>query len=636
MVVSTLPDISGDWANLDALAQDLLARAGVAESYLADATTAWQRVGPAYREPTSQDLVYAAMDSLAEPMAQWRTALVSAAGIIQDFAATALALAEELRQLTAEQPRELVEGEDPVAHGKTVDTFNTRADELTAQWNTLQQDTVASLASVSGGTGEGLPMAAHLGSQTLPQVSWASLTSTLDERLGAVTPGALLPSLRGLDTAELTAWAEANPEGAALLAANKLVGPFPLGSPEAALSDVMNGSQSKEGIAAIRAAWLGLTPADQEKLLLLYPAVFGALNGVPFAARAHANTVTVAGYRHTARQDLAALKEPVFVDYSQDRAGAAAWSRDHGVWKAEQARLQTVLKGLDYAVDHGSQVILVSSEGDGRIVTMRGTPSEAVTSTAVLVPGTGADLGTLESYTGRLDAVGGKAHEGKVSFYWQGTDLPDELHHNLTTAYNEEGGPLLAAFDFALDLEVPTESRTTYIGYSAGGSLLGTGEREGLDSTNILYIAPAGTGHNVSSPSDTANPDANRYWIQTRDDMISAAQRGGGGFHGGSFIDGVLGANPATAMDAVRLESGFLDPADPDSLMKGHTEYFRAGSTSAANIAAVIEERPVSLYVEDEWRVVQGYSYRESPIIVRPEDYTDMKLKTVTTESLEK
>ncbi|WP_157075236.1 hypothetical protein [Arthrobacter luteolus] len=633
MVFSTLPDISGDWTHLDALAQDLLLRAGVAEGYLGDATTAWQRVGPAYREPTTQDVVHAAMDSLAEPMAQWRAALVSAAGIIQDFAAAALTLAEELRQLTAEQPRALVEGEDPVAHGKTVDSFNTRAGELTARWNTLQQDTVARLASVSGGTGEGLPMTAHLGSQTLPQVSWASLTSTLDERLGAVTPRALLPSLRGLDAAELKAWAEANPEGAALLAANKLVGPFPFGSPEAALSDVMHDSQSKEGIAAIRAAWLDLSAADQEKLLLLYPAVFGALNGVPFAARAHANTVTVAGYRHTARQDLAALKEPDLSDYGQKPAAQLDWRRDYDEWQTEQARLELLLKGLDYAVDHDSQVILVSTEADGQIVTMHGTPSAAVSRTAVLVPGTGADLGTLGSYEQRLDAVNGLAKPATLSFYWQGTDLPNELHHNLTSSYNEDGGPLLAAFDHALDLEVPTDVRSTYIGYSAGGSLLGTGEREGLTASNILYVAPAGIGHNVSSPADTVSPDANRYWIQTRDDQITVAQAGGGGFHSGSFWSG---GNPNSQMNADRLESGFLDPKDPDSLMKGHSDYFVPGSTSAANMQAVIEGGRVSLYVDEVWHYGFGYSYAESPIEERPEEYANMKLPTVTTESLEK
>ena len=69
MTGSALPDISGNWTNLDAAAEDLRVRAGVAESYLTDAAAAWQRVVPAYREPGTQDLVHTAMDSLPGPMA---------------------------------------------------------------------------------------------------------------------------------------------------------------------------------------------------------------------------------------------------------------------------------------------------------------------------------------------------------------------------------------------------------------------------------------------------------------------------------------------------------------------------------------------------------------------------------------
>ncbi|MCC3296827.1 hypothetical protein [Arthrobacter caoxuetaonis] len=309
------------------------------------------------------------------------------------------------------------------------------------------------------------------------------------------------------------------------------------------------------------------------------------------------------------------------------------FNHDHAEWKTEQERLQRLLKGLDYAFTQGTQVVMVSAEGDGRIVTMQGTPSATATRSAVLVPGTGADLGSLASYLERLDAVEGKPEQQKVSFYWQGTDLPNELHHNLTSSYNENGGPLLAAFDHALDLEVPQDTRSTYIGYSAGGSLLGTAEREGLTASNILYVAPAGTGHQVSSPSDTAGPDSNRYWIQTRDDPISVAQIGGGGFHSGSFWSG---GDPKTQMGAVRLESGFVDPQKPDSLMRGHTDYFAKGSTSAANIQAVIKGGRVSLYVEEVFHYGFGYAYSESPIEERPEDYANMKLQTVTTGSLEK
>ena len=632
MAGAALPDISGNFSDLEAAAEDLRVRAGVAESYLTDAAAAWKRVIPAYQEPATQDLVHTAMDSLAAPMAGWRSALVAAAGIIQDFAAAAGYLRAECRTLEAERPAAAPAEDDPSAQ-RALDEFNSRAGDLTQRWNTLQQETAARLASVSGGTGEGLPIHARAGGPVLPKVDWAALTVTLDDRLGAVTPGQLLESLRGLDKAELKAWTEANPEAAALLAANTPMGPFSPGSPEAAMSAVMNDSLSQAGIAAIRGAWLELPAADQEKLLLLYPAVFGALNGVPFASRAHANTITVAGYRHTVKQELDALKKPLLSNYGHTEAAVILWQRDYEAWEAEHGRLAGELKGLDYLISADAQVVMVSTEGDGRIVTMKGTPSAEVTTSAVLVPGTEAALGSVESYTDRLNAVDGDAGPEKLSFYWQGSDLPDELHHNLTSSYNEEGGPLLAAFDHALDLEVPPDTRSTYIGYSAGGSLLGTGERLGLDATNIVYVATAGTGYEVSSPQDTANPDANRYWIQTRDDPITVAQVAGGGFHSGSFWSG---GDPKTQMGAVRLESGFLDQARTDALMKGHTDYFVERSTSAANIKAVIDGGEVRLYVEEVFHYGFGYSYWESPLEDRPEDYTIRKWPTVSTESLEK
>lgn len=104
MPVSSFPIIDVDWGALDALARDLEVRAGVTESYLTDAATAWQRFGAAYREPATQDQVHTALDSLADPMAQWRTSLAAAAGVIRDFASAGRPLGDESKRLAAEQP----------------------------------------------------------------------------------------------------------------------------------------------------------------------------------------------------------------------------------------------------------------------------------------------------------------------------------------------------------------------------------------------------------------------------------------------------------------------------------------------------------------------------------------------------
>lgn len=654
--IESFPDIDVPWDALEDAATDLGTKSSVTASYLTDAHSAWKRVQGAYRHDETQTIVYTALDDLTDPLAAWSGALGTAGTTLAGFVTTGRTLQRESEALGALLPglrakvRADPDGEEPSTTSELED-FNRRARTLRTAWETAESTAADELDAIATGTGDGMPALAAISAGTMTSGSWAAFTSGLDEDFGPVSPASLLASLRGLSADELRAWADANPEAAAVLADNRPMGPFAPGSPEAVMAEVMGGDASltEEGIDDIRSAWLGLDGAGQEKLLLLYPAVFGNLNGVPMAQRATANIVTVAGYREKIRNrqvdpgpepDINDFTAEAFSEPGNDRSRAysayGAYQEAHRAWEEAKAAYDALARqatGLDYALDHDTQVVMVSLEGDGRIVTMKGTPSPSTATVSTLVPGTGADLGSLEDYTGKLDAIDGTVGEDRVSFYWQGTDLPNEIPDNVTSRYNEDGGPLLAAFDHALDAEVPHDARSTYVGYSAGGSLLGTGEREGLDSTNIVYVAPAGVGHDVGSPSDTANPDANRYWIQTRDDPIAYAQGFGGGYHGPSFWEG---SNPQQQMGAVRLESGFKDPSDPESVIGGHTDYFWDGSTAATNMNGVIEGTSVSRFVDYEHHYGFGYSSTESPLEDSPEDFAYGKLETVSTESLEK
>lgn len=651
------PDIKVPWDALENAATDMKTRATSTQGYAQDAHTAWNRLPGAYKHDETQSTVYAALNDMSTPIEDWKDALATAESAISDFVSIGKKLQRESERLSAQLPLldtmvGLGQGGDNPDLDRQVREFNDRAEKLRSDWSTAQSTAADALDAIKTGTGGSLPLSATLGGPTLPDVSWGTFTAELDEDFGDVNPKALLPSLRGLSTEELRAWADANPEAAELLASNRPDGDFPPGSPEATMAAAMEGDAplTKSGIHDIRGAWLGLTDKNQEKLLLLYPGLFGSLNGVPLANRATANIITVAGYREKVRRHQADPgPEPDVNDFTaqafsrpgNDRVRAysayGAFQEAHRKWEAARAAqdaLDRQIKGFDYAMDHDTQVVMVSLEDGGQIVTMKGQPSSSTTQAATLVPGTSTDLGTLETSMDRLDAIDGDEGPGKVSFYWQGTDLPDKVLDNVSSDYNEQGAPRLAAFDYAVDAEISDKARTTYVSHSAGGSLLGTAEREGLDSSNIVYVAPAGTGHNVGSPQDTQNPDANRYWIQTRDDPIKWSQRLGGGYHGdhvGSVSD------PTGQMGAHRLESGFLDPDDPDSIVKGHSEYFTPGSTSANNMQAIIEGGDVSPYIEDKFRYSTPHSYDNySPLEEHPEEYTHGKLKTVSTESLEK
>lgn len=639
MLTLQLPHIDVPWTDLEDNAADMALRAATAAGYLSDASAAWDRFRGCYRHPGTQDQVHAAVEELKEPMENWQRSLRDAAETISRFTASGRILAgraRELRQVFGQLSQTTeTDGEDE-RQSTAERQLKEEAAALKREWTDLQETTAAALADISYGNGAGLPMGAAPGGQVLPAVAWSTLTGRLDERFGAVDPNKLLPSLAGLDDAELRGWAAANPEAAALLAGMTLTGPFRAGTAEALMQKAMAGGAdlTEDGITGIRDTWMLLSPQDQERLMLLYPGVFGNLNGVPFAQRARANLITVPGLQHTIRAELEQLREPLLDDYTGNGIqGYYTWKARHEEWINLRGPLEQKLRGLDHAVENKVQVVMVSTEGNGRIVTMTGTPSRNTRYMAALIPGSGSNLGELHSYSNRFAAIYGDTSGDKVGFYWQGTGIPqDVVWDNRNSDFNETGAPRLAAFDFAVDLEIPADARTTYVGYSAGGSLLGTAEREGLDSTNIVYVAPAGPGHGVGGVEDTSNPEANRYWFQTRDDvLIGAAQKLGGGGHGRSFLQ----SGTPTVMGVTRLETGFLDHNDPSSLVKGHEEYFAEHSTSARNMKGVIEGTRVSLFVDyvDHWEI--EYSYRESPIESRPEDFAGEKLETVDVQTLE-
>lgn len=164
---------------------------------------------------------------------------------------------------------------------------------------------------------------------------------------------------------------------------------------------------------------------------------------------------------------------------------------------------------------------------------------------------------------------------------------------NMTAEYNEAAAPRLAAFDQAVDLEDDTAVQTT-IAHSAGAPMAGTAERSdhGMTTDKFLYLAPAGTGHGVDSPQDTANPDADRAVIQTREDRIWMSQAFGGGFHADGFWGG---GDPSVLMDAPRLESGYAADSTGESPKRvgdgefgGHSGLWHPDSTSRDNIQAFI------------------------------------------------
>ncbi|QCU77369.1 hypothetical protein E7744_03415 [Citricoccus sp. SGAir0253] len=645
-----VPDVRADWDTLADSAADLRTGSGKAWDALQDAKGSWAGLRTGYRHDGTSERVWAGLDLLERPAEDWAGALSSAQDAIDDFVTTGEPLQRRRETLEDARPRLAADCSSALASGDESEiarvrgdiiAFNDRIADLARAWGSAQDTFVAAVRSISGGTTEGLAVVGAPRVET-GALDWAAMTSGLDTTFGALDPRTLWRDLRGLSGEELRDWLEANPEAARALAENAFPRhPVP-GSAEDVMARAMAGDAplTRDGITGIREAWLGLQEHERERLMLLFPGVIGTLDGVPLATRGAANQVTVAGLREQTAERLAEHRA-----HRPPHAPGNAYERSQ--WEDEEARLETVLDGLTQAWDAygrppfpedqrtpGYTTLFVSAEGLGQIVTMRGEPSAATERAVTFVPGTTSTIASVDRHNDALDAMDGHDPGGTVSIYWQGTDLPQELiRDNATPHFNEQGAPSLAAFDHAADLEMSStrvrDVATTYVAHSAGGSLLGTAEREGLDSTNIVYVAPAGTGHELSSPDDTQNPSAHRYLIQTNDDPISAAQLLGGGAHGGSFWEG---SDPVRQMGAVRLESGFM--GNGETVMGGHSDYFDPRSTSARNIEGVVYGTEVRPYLQPEIHTIIGspYPYIEYPLEADADHYREEGIPSVPVE----
>ena len=441
-------------------------------------------------------------------------------------------------------------------------------------------------------------------------------------------------------------WLDKNPDVAKTLVQNKLPDNPRKGSPEAAMAKFVDNPENfdpgsnRSHVAAVREQWDTLAPEDQAYLLLTYPNVFGNMNGVPMEQRAQTGALNVRGHlalvddKIEAREKLTTWEERI-PGYSEIDGGDWAHPKAYNpgyddleartaaedAWLLEGVELRQNQEGLTAAwqqyqstsrsQDMGQptsmyRTVFVDPTGNGQIVTMQGELYGNTRHINTFTPGTYTTMASTGDYNEALASMTGGSHDDTVNFYWADTEFPGQqdprtgrnigetvVTDNMTSRWSEAGAPRLAAFDQAVDLENGTATQTT-IAHSAGAPLAGTAEQKdnGMTTDKFLYLAPAGSGHNVGSPEDTVNPDADRAVVQTREDMIRGSQIFGGSFHGpGPF----RGADPTTHMNAVRLETGYTGDSSPqrpvrvgDRANGGHSALWEPNSTSRANIEAFI------------------------------------------------
>ena len=321
------------------------------------------------------------------------------------------------------------------------------------------------------------------------------------------------------------------------------------------------GTLESLGPPQIRTIVEQMDPDDVRRLLQANPHVLGNLPGVPFDLRIQANEINIRN---------------ALVDEIQ--AG-----------RSESRRARTLREMLTPGDERERQFVSFVNTPQGRVVEMIGTLRPGTGNAATYVPGTGTTIDTAAGDNRRAAAELAAQTDGPVFLYLDG-DLPPDLRAATSPAFAAAMAHRLELFGTELDAEIARHApgaRTTYIGHSYGGSVVGTAEQLGLTPDRVIYASSAGTGvHDLPHPSGVE-----RYSLTFPGDPIHYAQSLPGNPHG---------SDPDSAPGVTRLDTGTveIDGRTYDSGLKTHGGYWNdPHSTAFRNMVKVITGQQPGLYV---------------------------------------
>lgn len=330
--------------------------------------------------------------------------------------------------------------------------------------------------------------------------------------------------------------------------------------------------------------WGGLDPGARVALERDRPALVGGLDGLPAAVRDRANRRVLATAQEQARVDevtardrLARSRDPVEVA----RAGVAL----HEV-RTRLARLGAVAA----AVDRPGRALLDlevdrdPADGQGvRAAVARGDVDTAG-HVGVFTPGFTAGVDELPARLDELDALAVAAGPDTAAVAWYGYDAPQtaevaEPHRSvLGREPAVEGGRRLASFLDGLGAARPegADAHVTAIGHSYGSvvtaAAVAPGGAGGVDDVVLLGSPGVGT-----SP---AGPPGRTWVVEAAGDAVADTAWFGPDPNRTPGVTGLSAREVALPDGRVLTES------------RGHHAYLTPGTTSAANVAAVVGGRP--------------------------------------------
>jgi hypothetical protein len=362
--------------------------------------------------------------------------------------------------------------------------------------------------------------------------------------------------------------------------------------------------------AAIQQAVAALSGSARRRFALLFPRLAGSLDGLALADRVAANRVLVTSAldaelerrgavlarlddreNHHDPLDLLADEAGLLWDWMDDTPPVNTFVADFDGDPGNAAAGSDARIALYRSVLSADRQVLAFDEGgDGVFVELFGAVGPGTRNVAVLVPGTGIDLSSYHQWADvARDFQAGADHLAVIA--WMGDDFPDTLTAAAGGSLAEDAAPRLR--DFMAGLDVPSTTRSTVLGYSYGGAVVGVAEREGMVADRVLHVESAGAGAGVTGLDDYAGGVRMHYTMTAPGDPIQQV-RGidvGGLGHGG---------DPERMPGFLRLPTGCYSPDDPDHPgepiqgLSAHWGVFSRGSTAWESMRSVMIGRPVA------------------------------------------
>ncbi|WP_155826943.1 alpha/beta hydrolase [Jongsikchunia kroppenstedtii] len=319
-----------------------------------------------------------------------------------------------------------------------------------------------------------------------------------------------------------------------------------------------------------------LSPAEQRVLLSADPVTIGNTDGVPFGLRIAANDVNIRNARDAELRKQPAKRDQALIDRYTAMVDTPI----------EEPNLRDHRAHNDNTTER--QFVAFDPRGQGRWIEQIGRITPAAKGVGVYVPGTGTTLaGSDRNHESARNLA---RQSGSAVFVYVNGDLPNNVFPDKNDwfpqatdgAYARAMSPGLVDFGRALDHEIDHAApglKTTFIGHSYGGLVVGHAEELGLRADRVVYASSPATGLVHSQPWTNPAADVKRYSVTAPGDYIQDVQAMG-------YFDG---QDPDHHAKITRMDSGYYSDGRLVEGTGGHGGYWNdPGSDAFKNMARVI------------------------------------------------